>query len=95
MKVKELLELLEETIGHLRIALVVNQQRVFESPMTSYEFAQRAIEIQEDLEDLEKLRVELGRLDPESDVEEHYPREEVERLLKTLELLRESESHVY
>ncbi len=95
MKVKELLELLEETIGHLRIALVVNQQRVFESPMTSYEFAQRAIEIQEDLEDLEKLRVELGRLDPESDVEEHYPREEVERLLKTLELLRESESHAY
>ena len=95
MKAKELLELLEETIGHLRIALVVNQQRIFESSYTSYEFAQRAVEIQEDLEDLEKLRAELGRLDPESDVEEHYPREEVERLLKTLELLRESESHVY
>jgi len=95
MKVKELLELLEETIGHLRIALVVNQQRVFESPMTSYEFAQRAIEIQEDLEDLEKLKAELEGLDPESDVEEHYPKEEVEKLLKTLELLRESESHAY
>ncbi|WP_297549748.1 hypothetical protein [Thermococcus sp.] len=95
MKVRELLELLDETIGYLRIALVTNQQRIFESPFTSYEFAQRAIEIQEDLEDLEKLRAELKKLNPESDVEEHYSKEEVERLLKMLELLRKSESHVY
>jgi len=95
MRVRELLELLEETIAHLRIALVVNQQRIFESPYTSYEFAQRAIEIQEDLKDLERLRAELERLDPEGNVEEHYPREEVEKLLKMLELLRESESHLY
>ena len=95
MKVRELLELLDETIRYLKIALVTNQQRVFESPFTSYEFAQRAIEIQEDLKDLEKLRAELEMLNPESDVEEHYPKEEVEKLLKTLELLRRSESHVY
>ena len=95
MKIRELLEVLDETIGHLKIALVANQQRIFESPFTSYEFAQRAIEIQEDLRDLEKLKAELEELDPESDVEEHYSREEVEKLLKMLELLRESESHVY
>ena len=95
MKVKELLELLDETIGHLRIALVVNQQRIFESPYTSYEFAQRAVEIQEDLKDLERLREEIGKLDPNGEVEEHYPREEVEKLLKMLKLLRESESYAY
>jgi len=44
---------------------------------------------------LEKLRAELEMLNPESDVEEHYPKEEVEKLLKTLELLRRSESHIY
>ena len=95
MKVRELLELLDETIAHLEIALVANQQRIFESPHTSYEFAQRALEIQEDLEDLKKLRKELEKLDPEGNVEERYGKEEVERLSKMLELLKEANAHLY
>ncbi|WP_297500202.1 hypothetical protein [Thermococcus sp.] len=95
MKVGKLVEELDKAIAHLEVALVVNQQRVFESPYTSYEFAQRALEIEEDLNDLKKLREELLEFDLESEIEEHYPKEEVERLLKLLELLGRSNAHFY
>jgi hypothetical protein len=95
MKVRELLERLDDVITHLEIALVTNQQRVFESPYTSYEFTQRAIELQEDLDDLKRLREELSKLDPEEDVEAVYPKEEVEELLKMLELLKRANAHLY
>ena len=95
MKIGELLELLDEAIAELKIAIVSNQQRVFESPYTSYEFAQRAIELQEDLEDLIRVRERLSELDPGEEAEEYFSEEELERFLKLLELLRRSKSHVY
>jgi len=92
MKVGELLDLLDETIGHLRVALVANQQRVFESPYTSYEFTQRAIELQEDIDDLLKARKKLEGLSP---VEAHFSKEELDEFMEMLELLRRSETHAY
>ncbi len=95
MKVGELLELIDETIANLKIAIVANQQRALESPHTSYEFTQRAIELQEDLDDLMKAREMIAKLDPEDDVEGHFSKEELEEFLKLLELLRNADAHVY
>ncbi|AIU69715.1 hypothetical protein TEU_04845 [Thermococcus eurythermalis] len=95
MKVRELLDILDETIAEVKIAIVSNQQRALESPYTSYEFTQRAIELQEDLDDLLKVREFLAGLDPEDDVENHFPREELEKFLKLLELLRKADAHAY
>ena len=95
MKVRELLELVDETVANLKIAIIANQNRAFESPHTSYEFTQRALELQEDLDDLMKAREAIARLDPESDVEEHFSREELEEFLRLLELLRKADAHAY
>ena len=95
MKVGELLELIDETIANLKIAIIVNQQRALESPHTSYEFTQRAIELQEDLDDLMKARKNIAKLNPDDDVEKHFSREELEEFLKLLELLRNADAHVY
>ncbi|ASJ06517.1 hypothetical protein [Thermococcus pacificus] len=95
MKIGELLELIDETIANLKIAVVANQQRALESPHTSYEFTQRAIELQEDLDDLMKAREMLAKLNPEDDAEEHFSREELGEFLKMLELLGSADAHVY
>ncbi|NJE05883.1 hypothetical protein E3E36_06945 [Thermococcus sp. M36] len=95
MKVGELIELVDETIANLKIAIIANQNRAFESPHTSYEFTQRALELQEDLDDLMKAREMLSKLDPESEAEEHFPREELEEFLRLLELLRDAEPHAF
>ncbi|ASA76886.1 hypothetical protein [Thermococcus sp. 5-4] len=95
MKVGELIELVDETIANLKIAIIANQNRVFESPHTSYEFAQRALELQEDLDDLMKAREMLAKLDPEDDVEEHFSEEELDEFLRLLELLRNADAHAY
>jgi len=95
MKIGELLELVDEAIAEVKIAIVSNQQRVFESPYTSYEFAQRAIELQEDLEDLIRVRERLSELDPGEEAEEYFSEEELGKFLELLELLRRSKSHVY
>ena len=95
MKVGELLELVEEAIGDLKVAIVANQTRSFESPYTSLEFTQRAVELQEDLDELVKLRDYLLTLDPETNVEEVFEREDPEKLLEYFKLLRESKSHLY
>ncbi|NJE77137.1 hypothetical protein [Thermococcus sp. ES12] len=95
MKIGELIERVDETIANLKIAIVANQSRAFESPQTSYEFIQRALELQEDLDDLMKAREMLSKLDPESDAEEHFSREELEEFLKLLELLKSSNPHAF
>ncbi|MBP1911773.1 hypothetical protein [Thermococcus stetteri] len=95
MKVKELLEKVDETIASLKIAIVANQQRAMETPYTSLEFTQRAIELQEDLDDLLKAREFLLSLDSETDAEEHFSKEELEKFLKLLELLRSVDAHFY
>ena len=95
MKVGELLELVEEAIGDLKVAIVANQTRSFESPYTSLEFTQRAVELQEDLDELVKLRDRLLKIDPETDAEEIFEKTELEKLIEYLTLLRESKSHLY
>ncbi|NJE86041.1 hypothetical protein E3E23_09435 [Thermococcus sp. CX2] len=95
MKIRELIELLDETIANVKIALVANQQRSFESPHTSYEFTQRALELEEDLGDLEKVREYLSKFDPEDEAEEHFSKEEIERLVELLELLQKVDAHLY
>ncbi|NJE61584.1 hypothetical protein [Thermococcus sp. 21S7] len=95
MKVGELLGLVDETIASLKIAIIANQNRVFESPHTSYEFAQRVLELQEDLDDLIKAREMLAKLDHEDDVEEHFSKEELDEFLRLLELLRKADAHAY
>lgn len=95
MKVRELIEMVDETIASLKIAIIANQNRAFESPHTSYEFTQRAIELQEDLDDLMKAREALAKLDPGSEVGEHFSREELEEFLRLLELLKNADAHAY
>ncbi|CAD5243512.1 hypothetical protein [Thermococcus camini] len=95
MKVRELIEIVDETIANLKIAIIANQNRAFESPHTSYEFTQRALELQEDLDDLMKAREMLAKLDPESEVEGHFSGEELEEFLKLLELLRKADAHAF
>ena len=95
MKVGDVLRMVDEAIANLEIAVIANQNRVFESPQTSYEFAQRAVELQEDLDDLKRLREELSKLDPGDEMEDHYPREDVEQLVRMLDLLRRTNAHFY
>ncbi len=95
MKVRELLELVEEAIGDIKVAIVANQTRAFESPYTSLEFTQRAVELQEDLDELVKLRDRLLELDPEIDAEEVFEKPQLEKLLGYLRLLQESKSYLY
>ncbi|NJD99935.1 hypothetical protein E3E26_09115 [Thermococcus sp. LS1] len=95
MKIGELIQLLDETIANVKIAIIANQNRAFESPHTSYEFTQRALELQEDLDDLMKAREYLSKFDPEDEAEEHFSKEELMEFLKMLELLRNTDAHVY
>ncbi len=95
MKIRELLGLIDETLANLKIAIVSNQTRAMESPYTSYEFTQRAMELQEDMEDLLKTRNSLARFDPEDEAEEHFSKEELEEFLRLLELLRKADAHAY
>ena len=95
MKIGELLELVEEAIGDIKVAIVANQMRSFESPYTSLEFTQRAVELQEDLNELVRLRDRLLALDPETDAEEVFGQDDLEKLLEYFKLLRESKSHLY
>jgi len=95
LKIGELLGLIDETLANLKIAIVSNQTRAMESPYTSYEFTQRAIELQEDMEDLLKARESLARLDPEDEAEEHFSKKELEEFLKLLELMKNADSHAY
>ncbi|WP_297523043.1 hypothetical protein [Thermococcus sp.] len=95
MKVKELLDMLDGTIADLKVAIVANQSRSFESPYTMLEFIQRANELQEDLDDLLKIRERLSSLNPEDDAEEHLSKEELEGLMKLMKLLESSKAHVY
>jgi primosomal protein N'' len=95
MKVRELIERLDEAIADLKIAIVANQQRIFESPHTSFEFTQRAIELQEILDEVEKLRKMFADKDPEEDIEKYLKPGEAEEILKFLDLLERSKAHFY
>lgn len=95
MKVKELIERVDGAIGSLKIAIISNQQRSFESPYTSLEFTERAVGLQEDLNALEKLRERLSNLDPDDDVERYINEKELERIMKFIEEAENLDEHVY
>ncbi len=95
MKVRELVERLDEVMANVKIALIVNQQRIFESPHTSFEFTQRAIELQKDLERLEELKAKLLQYDPDGNVEDYLGLEFTGELLKFLDLLERSRAYLY
>ncbi|NPA47468.1 MAG: hypothetical protein GXO14_02335 [Thermococci archaeon] len=95
MKVRELIEMVDRAIGSLKIAIISNQQRSFESPYTSLEFTERAVELQEDLNALEKLRERLSGLDPDEDVGKHIGDEELARILRFIEEAENLNEHVY
>ncbi|NJE08188.1 hypothetical protein E3E31_06580 [Thermococcus sp. M39] len=95
MKVKELLELVEEAIANVKVAVVVSNQRIFESPHTSWEFTQRSLELQDELDKLNRIKDYLLKFDPEEDVKKMFSKEEFEELLKYLATIREMKEHEF
>ncbi len=94
-KVGELIEMVDGAIGSLKIAIISNQKRSFESPYTSLEFTERAVALQEDLNALEKLRKRLSYLDPDDDVGRYIEGKELERILRFIEEVESFSEHVY
>ncbi len=95
MRIRELLELVDEAIANVKVAIVVNKQRIFESPHTSWEFTQRSLELQNELDKLNKIKDYLIKLDPNEEAEKRFSKEEFEELLKYLTMLREMKEHEF
>ncbi|WP_324734844.1 hypothetical protein VFC49_06390 [Thermococcus sp. SY098] len=95
MRVKELLELLEEAIANVKVAIVVSKQRIFESPHTSWEFTQRSLELEDELDRLNKIKDYLLKFDPDKNVEKIFSEEELNELLEYLTALREMKEHEF
>ncbi|MFA4668535.1 hypothetical protein QDY65_08465 [Pyrococcus kukulkanii] len=84
MKVREVLELLDQAEANVKMAIVAYQTRIFESPYTSWEFTQKSLELQDILDELKTLRKKLESMDPE----EEFKGEEVIKALVKLKNLR-------
>jgi len=95
MKIKELLELVDEAIANVKIAIVSSKQRIFESPHTSWEFTKRSLELEDELDRLNKIREYLSSLDPEEYAEKSFSKEELKELLEYLRLLKEMRAHEF
>ncbi len=95
MKVEELMRMVDEAIGSLKVAIISNQQRSFESPYTSLEFTERAVALQQDLDTLEKLRERLSSLEPSEEVESYIPGDELRRILRFIEDAVRMREHIY
>ncbi|MCO6040512.1 hypothetical protein [Thermococcus alcaliphilus] len=95
MKIKELLELVDEAIANVKIAIVSNKQRIFESPHTSWEFTKRSLELEDELDRLNKIKDYLSSFEPDEDAEKKFSKEELEELLEYLTLLREMRTHEF
>ncbi|ADT84623.1 hypothetical protein [Thermococcus barophilus] len=95
MRVKDLLELLEEAIANVKVAIVVSKQRIFESPHTSWEFTQRSLELEDELDRLNKIKDYLLKFDPDENVEKIFSEEELNELLEYLTALREMKEHEF
>ncbi|ALV63602.1 hypothetical protein ADU37_CDS19030 [Thermococcus sp. 2319x1] len=95
MKIKELLELVDEVIANVKIAIVSNKQRIFESPHTSWEFTKRSLELEDELDRLNKIKDYLSSFEPEEDAEKKFSKEELKELLEYLRLLREMRTHEF
>jgi len=95
MKIKELLELVEGAIANVKVAIVVSKQRIFESPHTSWEFTQRSLELQDELDRLNRIKSYLLKFDPEEDAEKRFSKEELKELLEYLSTIREMKEHEF
>jgi len=95
MKIKELLEVVDEAIANVKIAIVSSKQRIFESPHTSWEFTKRSLELEDELNRLNKIRDYLSSLDPMEDAEKSFSKEELKELLEYLTLLRGMRAHEF
>ncbi|WP_048152501.1 hypothetical protein [Palaeococcus ferrophilus] len=88
MKVKELLEMVDEAIMKVNLKIVESTARIFESPYTSWEFNRRSVDLEEELERLKKLKAFLEKRDPEENAEALFRDREFEELLKYLKYMR-------
>jgi len=95
MKIKELLELVDEAIANVKIAIVSNKQRIFESPHTSWEFTKRSLKLEDELERLNKIRKYLQQFGEEEHVEGKFSEEELKELLEYLRVMQEMRSHEF
>ena len=95
MLIKELIEMVDEAMANVKIAIVSSQQRVFESPYTSWEFAQRSLELEDELDRLKKIREYLVKFEPEETAEKIFSEEEFRELLRYLKTMKEMRAHEF
>jgi len=95
MKIKELVDIVDEAIANVKIAIVSSQQRVFESPYTSWEFTQRSLELEDELDKLKKIRNYIIQFDPEADAGKIFKEEELKELLVYLRIMTEMRAHEF
>ncbi|AIF69402.1 hypothetical protein PAP_04955 [Palaeococcus pacificus DY20341] len=93
MKVNELLKMVDEAVLKTNIHLLDVQKRIFESPHTSWEFNQRSLELQDELDKLKRIREFLEKYDPDEDAEKVFSEEELKELLEYLAYMREIDSY--
>ncbi|ASJ16221.1 hypothetical protein A3L04_03555 [Thermococcus chitonophagus] len=86
MKVREVLELLDQAEANVKMAIVAYQARIFESPYTSWEFTQKSLELQDILDELKTLRKKLESMNPEEEFKD-------EGVIKALVRLKNLRSH--
>ncbi|AEH23882.1 hypothetical protein [Pyrococcus yayanosii] len=91
MKAGELLNLIDEALANVRTAIVAFQMRILESPHTAHEFLQKSLELQEEVERLEKLRKEFEALNPDKELRG----EDIDALVRYLEALRNFRGHEF
>ncbi len=95
MRIEELIRMVDEAIANIKIAIVSSQQRVFESPYTSWEFAQRSLDLEDELDRLKKIREYLLKLDPDGTAEKIFSEEELRELLRYLKTMKEVRAHEF
>jgi len=87
--------LVEEAIADVKIAIGSGKQRIFESAYTSWEFTKRSLELEDELNRLNKIREYLSSLEPEEDAGKRFSKEELKELLEYLTLLKEMRAHEF
>lgn len=95
MKIEELIKLVDDAIANVKIAIVSSKQRIFESPHTSWEFTKRSLELEDELEKLNKIREYLSTFSVDEDVEKKFSKEELKELLEYLRVMREMKIHEF
>ncbi|WP_461865191.1 hypothetical protein [Thermococcus sp.] len=95
MLIRELIDIVDDAIANVKVAIVSSQQRVFESPHTSWEFTQRSLELENELDRLKKIKEYLLKFEPEEIAEKIFSEEELRELLRYLESMKEMRAHEF